>query len=66
MTVRKQALVHLCNSRDQVILLRGVAGAGKTTLLTQFKSQVEGNGKKIIAFAPSADASRGGVARRRL
>jgi len=54
-----QALAHLCNSRDRVMLLRGVAGAGKTTLLTELKKQVEGSGKRLIAFAPSADASRG-------
>ncbi len=56
---QRQALTHLCEGRDRVMLLRGVAGAGKTSLLTELKKQVEGHGRQILAFAPSADASRG-------
>ncbi|MBC7784181.1 MAG: relaxase domain-containing protein [Burkholderiales bacterium] len=56
---QKQALVHLCNSSDRVVLLRGSAGTGKSTLLSTLKQKIESNGKQIFAFAPSTDASRG-------
>lgn len=56
---QKNAINHALTSPDQVILIAGAAGVGKTTLMQEVKSGVESNGKKLFAFAPSADASRG-------
>lgn len=56
---QKEAIRHALTSNDQVIIVSGAAGVGKTTLMKEVKSGVEASGKKIFAFAPSADASRG-------
>lgn len=56
---QQNAIHHALNSRDQVILIAGGAGVGKTTLMKEVKAGVEESGKKLFAFAPSADASRG-------
>jgi conjugative relaxase-like TrwC/TraI family protein len=53
------AVEHLLQSRDRVILLRGAAGVGKTTLMQEAVEAIEEGGTKVLAFAPSADASRG-------
>lgn len=58
-TGQKNAIQHVLTSKDQVILLSGSAGVGKTTLMKEVKAGIEGNGKSLFAFAPSADASRG-------
>ncbi len=56
---QKNAIDHALTSPDQVILIAGAAGVGKTTLMQEVKTGVESKGKKLFAFAPSADASRG-------
>jgi len=56
---QKRAVRHIVESKDRVILLRGKAGVGKTTLLEEAKEQIEEAGTKVLAFAPSAEASRG-------
>ena len=56
---QKAAVRHILKSNDQVIALRGKAGAGKTTLLQEVREQIESCGKRLFAFAPSAEASRG-------
>jgi len=56
---QKQAVKQIAQSRDRVMLLRGVAGSGKTTMLQELVETVEGSGTEVAAFAPSADASRG-------
>lgn len=56
---QKRAIRHVAESRDRVILLRGVAGVGKTTLMEEAAEIVERSGTRVCAFAPSADASRG-------
>lgn len=56
---QKQAVQHIAQSRDRVMLLRGVAGSGKTTMLQELVETIEGSGTEVAAFAPSADASRG-------
>lgn len=53
------AVQHVLKSEDGVILISGDAGTGKTTLMLEVKSGIEKTGKKLFAFAPSADASRG-------
>jgi len=49
----------ILNSRDTVTALKGGAGTGKTTLLKAVTAAIESSGKKVFAFAPSAEASRG-------
>jgi conjugative relaxase-like TrwC/TraI family protein len=56
---QKQAVKHVVESRDRVMLVRGAAGVGKTTLMQEAVEAIEGTGTKVFAFAPSADASRG-------
>lgn len=56
---QREAVRHILKSNDQVIALRGVAGSGKTTLLTEVRQQLEQVGTRMIALAPSAQASRG-------
>jgi conjugative relaxase-like TrwC/TraI family protein len=56
---QRRAVEHVLESTDRVIVLRGVAGSGKTTMMCEAVEAVEAGGKKVFAFAPSADASRG-------
>ena len=49
------AVRHVWESRDQVMLIRGVPGAGKTTMM---KPALERLGAPAVLLAPSADASR--------
>jgi conjugative relaxase-like TrwC/TraI family protein len=53
------AVLHVLNSRDRVILIRGAAGVGKTAMMSEAVEGIEAGGKKVFTFAPSADASRG-------
>lgn len=53
------AVLHVLNSRDRVMLVRGAAGTGKTTMMKEAVEGIEAAGTKVFAFAPSADASRG-------
>ncbi len=56
---QKAAVRHIVQSRDRVVLVRGAAGVGKTTLMQEAVEQIEAAGTKVLAFAPSAAASRG-------
>jgi conjugative relaxase-like TrwC/TraI family protein len=56
---QRNAVRHILESRDRVILLRGAAGVGKTTLLQEAVETINAGGTKVLAFAPSSDASRG-------
>ncbi|MEN0050950.1 MAG: MobF family relaxase, partial [Bacteroidota bacterium] len=56
---QREAINHALTSEDQVIIIAGGAGVGKTTLMKEVKAGIESKGKKLYAFAPSADASRG-------
>ncbi len=56
---QRNAVLHVLNSSDQVMLIRGVAGTGKTSLMKEAVEAIEANGKRVLTFAPSADASRG-------
>jgi conjugative relaxase-like TrwC/TraI family protein len=60
---QKAAVLHILDSCDPVIVMRGAAGVGKTTLLQEAKDGIEENGRRLFAFAPSADASRGTLRR---
>lgn len=56
---QKQAVTHVLESQDRVILIRGAAGAGKSTTLQEIVEAIEVTGTNVFAFAPSAQASRG-------
>lgn len=56
---QQKAVTHALSSKDRVIIIEGGAGTGKTTLMTELAKGCEAAGKKIMAFAPSAEASRG-------
>lgn len=52
-------ILHVLNSRDRVIMVRGAAGVGKTFAMQESVEAIEANGHKVFTLAPSADASRG-------
>ena len=56
---QKAAVRHVLESRDRVVLIRGAAGTGKTTMMQETKEAIEAAGQRVMAFAPSAGASRG-------
>jgi conjugative relaxase-like TrwC/TraI family protein len=56
---QRRAVEHVLQSRDRVILIRGVAGTGKTTMMSEAAEAIRASGKQVFTFAPSADASRG-------
>jgi conjugative relaxase-like TrwC/TraI family protein len=56
---QQRAVRHALSSTDGVIIIKGKAGTGKTTLMTEVKLGIEASGKRIYAFAPSSEASRG-------
>lgn len=55
---QRRVVEHVLNSRDRVMLIRGAAGTGKTTMMKEAVEAIEGNGRRVFVFAPSADASR--------
>lgn len=55
---QKRAVRLVLQSTDKVAVVRGSAGVGKTTLLKEVVEAIEANGQKVLAFAPSAAASR--------
>jgi conjugative relaxase-like TrwC/TraI family protein len=56
---QRRAVEHVLESRDKVVVIRGVAGTGKTSMMSEAVEAIEAQGKQVFAFAPSADASRG-------
>ena len=55
---QKSAITQLITSNARVQILQGGAGTGKTTLLQEMVAAIEAGGKQVLAFAPSAQASR--------
>lgn len=56
---QRGAVQHVLDSKDRVILIRGVAGVGKTSMLEEARDGLEASGRRVFAFAPTAKASRG-------
>lgn len=56
---QQRAVRHVLESNDRVILVRGAAGTGKTTMMKEAVEGIEAGGRRVLVFAPSADASRG-------
>lgn len=57
-TEQKNAVQHALTTSDGVTIIAGKAGTGKTTLMREVQCGIRESGKKIFAFAPSAEASR--------
>jgi conjugative relaxase-like TrwC/TraI family protein len=55
---QQEAINYALSSKDGIFIIEGAAGAGKTTLMKELKNAVRDSGKKLIPFAPSAEASR--------
>ncbi len=53
------AVRHALSSTDGITIITGKAGTGKTTLMKEVQLGIIESGKKIFAFAPSSEASRG-------
>ncbi|HZU39041.1 MAG TPA: AAA family ATPase, partial [Gemmataceae bacterium] len=49
---------HVLESRDRVMIIRGVAGTGKTTLEQEIGEALAEAGKPVVGLAQSAKASR--------
>src|SRR5437773_2762336 len=56
---QRSAVLHVLRSKDRVTAIRGGAGTGKTTMMKEAVAAIELTGRKVFAFAPSAEASRG-------
>ena len=64
LNVGQRAAVHgLLGSRDRVTMVIGDAGVGKTTALKEAVRGANAAGLKVLALAPSAEASRGTLRR---
>ena len=55
---QKTAVRHVLGSRDQVMIIRGVAGTGKTTLEQEIGEALAEVGRPVVALAQSVQASR--------
>ncbi len=55
---QKAAVRHVLGSRDQVMVIRGVAGTGKTTLEHEIGEALVELGRPVVAIAQSVKASR--------
>ena len=53
------AVAHVLTSTHQVIVVRGKAGTGKTTMMQAAAKGIRRGGRRVFAFAPSSEASRG-------
>jgi len=53
------AVARLLNSQDRVQMLLGKSGTGKTTTLRALDAALRERGRQLVAFAPTARASRG-------
>jgi conjugative relaxase-like TrwC/TraI family protein len=60
---QRRAVEHVLHSSDRVIIVRGAAGVGKTRMMREAVAGIEADGSKVFTFAPSAEASRGVLAR---
>ncbi len=56
---QRDAVNHVLDSRDRVMVIRGAAGVGKTSMMQEAVEGIEANGHQVFAFAPTARASRG-------
>ena len=57
----REAAQAILASRDRVTMLIGKPGTGKTTVMKTVAGELEEQGQRVFAFAPSAIASRGNL-----
>jgi conjugative relaxase-like TrwC/TraI family protein len=55
---QKLAIRHIWESKDCVMMVRGIAGVGKTTAMRLAADGIEQHGRRVLALAQSSDASR--------
>ena len=55
---QKAAVGHVLGSRDQVMIIRGVAGTGKTTLEQEIGEALAEAGRPVVAMAQSVQGQR--------
>ncbi|MDA7980158.1 MAG: relaxase domain-containing protein [Pirellulales bacterium] len=60
---QKNAVKHVLESQDRIAIIKGGAGTGKTALLREAVDAMESAGHQVFTFAPSAEASRGVLAK---
>lgn len=60
---QQNAVQHVLTSPDRVLMIRGGAGTGKTSLMRETVDGIEAKGRRVFTFAPSAEASRGVLAK---
>ena len=56
---QRKAVLHVLNSQDRVISIRGGAGVGKTTLMQETVNGIREAHKEVFTFAPTSEASHG-------
>ncbi len=56
---QQAAVQHVAESRDRVMMIRGMAGTGKTSLMQEAVDAIKAGGHRVLALAPSSEASRG-------
>ncbi|MEM6332639.1 MAG: MobF family relaxase [Planctomycetota bacterium] len=56
---QQNACRHVWHSPDPVMMICGKAGVGKTTMIQEAVAGLRDAGKRVVALAPSAEASRG-------
>lgn len=56
---QQAAVEHVTESHDRVMMIRGMAGTGKTSLMQEAVEAIKAGGHRVLALAPSAEASRG-------
>jgi conjugative relaxase-like TrwC/TraI family protein len=56
---QQNAVQHVLNSTDRLMIIKGGAGTGKTSLMRETVNGIEATGRKVFTFAPSSEASRG-------
>lgn len=54
---QRAAVAHICESRDQVIMVTGGAGVGKSACMAEAADAIRGSGKQVFACAPSTGAT---------
>lgn len=55
---QRDAVLHVLNSTDLVVGIRGKAGTGKTTLLHEARRGIEAGFNQLMIFAPTSEAAR--------
>ena len=55
---QQAAVRHVLESRDRIMVIRGIAGTGKTTQMRESVEAIEATGRPVVIVAPTAQAAR--------